>query len=153
LRAPEVVLGRPYDQSIDIWSFGCLVFEFITGQPLFLVPGSGNDDKDMDDHLLGLGYILGPIPDYLYRFWPRSSRYFDSRRVQFNSFISGAPANIDLLSAQGVSLEEYFDSNKPADMSEAETRAVTSLLRRILRYNIAERPTADDILQDPWLMS
>ena len=25
LRAPEVVLGLPWDEHVDIWSFGCLV--------------------------------------------------------------------------------------------------------------------------------
>jgi serine/threonine protein kinase len=153
LRAPEVILGRPYDQGIDIWSFGCLIFEFITGQPLFLIPGYGDDDEDKDEHLLQLGYILGPIPDHLYRFWSRSSRYFNAHRVQFNSYLEEVPANTDPLSAQGVSLEAFFDRVKPADMGDAETRAVTSLLRRILRYNIAERPTANALLQDPWLAS
>lgn len=151
LRAPDVVLGRTYDQSIDIWSFGCLMFEFITGQPLFLAPGYGNDDKDNDNHLLQLGDILGPIPDHLYRFWPRSSRYFNASREQFNSYLGKVPANTDPLAAKGVSLEPFFDSVKPAEMSNIEARAITSLLRRILRYNIAECPTAHDILQDPWL--
>lgn len=30
-RAPEVVLSQPYTESIDIWSFGCLLVELYTG--------------------------------------------------------------------------------------------------------------------------
>ena len=35
-RAPEVVLGLPYDGRIDVWSTGCLVAELLSGgRPLF----------------------------------------------------------------------------------------------------------------------
>jgi len=34
-RAPEVVLGAPYDQAVDMWSLGCIIYELITGKPLF----------------------------------------------------------------------------------------------------------------------
>lgn len=37
-RAPEVLLGLPYDHSIDVWSLGCILAEMHTGRPLF----SGN---------------------------------------------------------------------------------------------------------------
>lgn len=30
-RAPEVILGLPYDQKIDIWSLGCILAELHTG--------------------------------------------------------------------------------------------------------------------------
>lgn len=34
-RAPEVVVEAPYDTSIDMWSFGCVLAELHTGHPLF----------------------------------------------------------------------------------------------------------------------
>lgn len=34
-RAPEVVLGYPYDQRIDMWSLGCILAELWTGRVLF----------------------------------------------------------------------------------------------------------------------
>ena len=34
-RSPEVLLGLPYDQQIDMWSLGCLLVEMHTGEPLF----------------------------------------------------------------------------------------------------------------------
>jgi serine/threonine-protein kinase PRP4 len=34
-RAPEIVLGMPYDFGIDMWSVGCTLFELYTGKILF----------------------------------------------------------------------------------------------------------------------
>ncbi|KAH7622382.1 putative Serine/threonine-protein kinase PRP4-like protein [Nannochloris sp. 'desiccata'] len=41
-RAPEVILGLPYDHPMDIWSVGCVVYELFTGQILF--PGRTNNE-------------------------------------------------------------------------------------------------------------
>ncbi|VDD81863.1 unnamed protein product [Mesocestoides corti] len=42
-RAPEVIMRLEYGQPIDVWSFGCLVFEMIRGYPLF--PGEDEFDQ------------------------------------------------------------------------------------------------------------
>lgn len=40
-RAPEVILGLPYDTSMDIWAVGCTLYEMFTGKILF--PGRSNN--------------------------------------------------------------------------------------------------------------
>ncbi|TGZ74141.1 hypothetical protein CRM22_001104 [Opisthorchis felineus] len=43
-RAPELMLGaKQYNESIDIWSFGCILYEMITGEVLF--PGDSEIDE------------------------------------------------------------------------------------------------------------
>lgn len=37
-RAPEVLLGQPYNSSVDIWSAACIIAEMHSKSPLF--PGS-----------------------------------------------------------------------------------------------------------------
>ncbi|GJJ08243.1 hypothetical protein Clacol_002452 [Clathrus columnatus] len=50
LRAPEVIMGLEYGPPIDIWSLGCLMYEFIAGQWLF--DPKRSDDIPMEiDHL------------------------------------------------------------------------------------------------------
>eukprot|EP00747_Dinoflagellata_sp_TGD_P146308 gnl/TRDRNA2_/TRDRNA2_176681_c0_seq2.p1 gnl/TRDRNA2_/TRDRNA2_176681_c0~~gnl/TRDRNA2_/TRDRNA2_176681_c0_seq2.p1 ORF type:complete len:390 (+),score=-21.24 gnl/TRDRNA2_/TRDRNA2_176681_c0_seq2:48-1217(+) len=41
-RAPEVILGLPYDSPIDIWSIGCVINELYSGNVLF--PGNSNNE-------------------------------------------------------------------------------------------------------------
>ena len=41
-RAPEIILGIPYTQAIDMWSFGCIMAEFAMGYPIF----PGEDESD-----------------------------------------------------------------------------------------------------------
>lgn len=33
-RAPEVILGLPYDEKIDLWSLGCILAELCSGEVL-----------------------------------------------------------------------------------------------------------------------
>ena len=42
-RAPEIMLGIPYDCAIDMWSFGCIVAELYIGYPIF--PGESEQDQ------------------------------------------------------------------------------------------------------------
>ncbi|KAF5199210.1 Serine/threonine-protein kinase PRP4-like protein [Thalictrum thalictroides] len=41
-RAPEIILGVPYDYQVDIWSVGCSLYELYCGKVLF--PGASNND-------------------------------------------------------------------------------------------------------------
>lgn len=43
-RAPELIFGATnYNQSIDVWSLGCVVAELLIGQPIF--PGESGVDQ------------------------------------------------------------------------------------------------------------
>lgn len=42
-RAPEVILGLPFNESIDMWSLGCVLAELFLGWPLY--PGSSEYDQ------------------------------------------------------------------------------------------------------------
>ncbi|XP_034032974.1 homeodomain-interacting protein kinase 2 isoform X4 [Thalassophryne amazonica] len=47
-RAPEIILGLPFCEAIDMWSLGCVIAELFLGWPLY--PGASEYDQTPDDH-------------------------------------------------------------------------------------------------------
>ncbi|XP_054824234.1 uncharacterized protein LOC129322160 [Prosopis cineraria] len=69
-RAPEIILGLPYDHPLDIWSVGCCLYELYTGKVLF--PGPSNND------MLRLHMELkGPFPKKMLRKGAFIDQHFD----------------------------------------------------------------------------
>ncbi|RAL13843.1 serine protein kinase [Aspergillus homomorphus CBS 101889] len=144
LRAPELILTGAVNNTVDVWSFGCLVFELITGQPLFCVPGDEDED---DDHLLSLTARLGTLPDELFKHWKTSSLYFTPERKLFNCQLGGVAPGEEPLMLEEPSMEEAFDQAEP-ELDEDEARKVKALIRWILQYHPAKRPSPAQILSD-----
>ena len=62
-RSPEVLLEGHYDESADVWSLACMIFELITGDYLF-DPKKGKTFKKNDDHLALISELIGEVsPD------------------------------------------------------------------------------------------
>ena len=57
-RAPEVVLGLPYSQKIDVWSLGCILCELITSKVLF-------NNKSVTTLLAGHISACGDFPSHM----------------------------------------------------------------------------------------
>ena len=141
-----MILTGTVNNSVDVWSFGCLVFELITGQPLFCVPWSEFED---DDHLLALTARFGALPDELVKYWKNLSLYFTPERKIFNCALGGVAPGEEPLMLEQTSMEEAFDQAEP-EISEEEGHKVKALVRWILQYDPAKRPSPAEILQDPW---
>merc|ERR1712224_474706 len=63
--------GLPYNTPIDIWSFGCVIYEIFTGQILF--PGDTNNKM-----LYLIMNIKGPFPKKMLRKGEFVERHFDN---------------------------------------------------------------------------
>ncbi|KAH0795310.1 CMGC family protein kinase [Histomonas meleagridis] len=68
-RAPEVILELNYSHPIDMWSYGCLLFELFTGIPLF----PGQDEYQM---LVFFIQFRGAFPDEMMRATNRRDEFF-----------------------------------------------------------------------------
>ncbi|KAM3524579.1 hypothetical protein NHJ13051_004448 [Beauveria bassiana] len=110
--------------------------------------GGGSDFED-DDHLLSLTARLGALPSRLFKLWKTSSLYFGSDGKLFNNQIGGVSENREPLVVPQQSMEELFDKAEP-DIDEKEGYQVKKLIRRILDYDAAKRPSAAELLLDPW---
>eukprot|EP00252_Welwitschia_mirabilis_P011909 TRINITY_DN2648_c0_g1_i1.p1 TRINITY_DN2648_c0_g1~~TRINITY_DN2648_c0_g1_i1.p1 ORF type:complete len:1047 (+),score=254.89 TRINITY_DN2648_c0_g1_i1:971-4111(+) len=69
-RAPEIILGLPYDHALDIWSVGCCLFELYVGRILF--PGLSNNDM-LKYHM----ELKGPFPKKMLRKGEFTAQHFD----------------------------------------------------------------------------
>ncbi|KAK6535961.1 hypothetical protein TWF281_000210 [Arthrobotrys megalospora] len=151
LRSPEVILNsHPLDTYIDIWSFGCLMFEMLVGKKLLnvmpLMSGS-NIDNHNDDNLLQMHEIIGPLSENIHAKWPRSGKYFrpDSRE-HYNSMVEGPEGILDP-APNMESMIRGAVSEGGGGLSEEEGGVIISLLREILNYDPLERPSALEILK------
>ena len=52
--SPEQAKGRPADKRTDVWAFGCVLYEMLTGKPAF----GGDDISDT------LANVLKADPDW-----------------------------------------------------------------------------------------
>ncbi|KAI9147429.1 serine protein kinase [Paramyrothecium foliicola] len=147
LRAPESILQGTFNRTLDVWSFGCLVFELIAGRPLFCVPWS--DGTEDDGHLLSLNAGLGPLPNDIFEQWKRSSLYFTPERQLYNCHLGGVQEGDQPLMLEQKSMEDLFDEAKP-DLDEEEGLQVKQLIRGILQYDPTKRPAPQELLSHPW---
>lgn len=69
-RAPEIILGMPYDYGVDMWSIGCTLYELYTGKILF----TGDSNNQM---LKAIMEIRGRITPKLYKRGQLSAGHFD----------------------------------------------------------------------------
>lgn len=51
-RAPEIILGLPFCEAIDMWSLGCVIAELFLGWPLY--PGASEYDQVGTDVTLAI---------------------------------------------------------------------------------------------------
>nr|XP_002122993.1 dual specificity protein kinase CLK2 [Ciona intestinalis]XP_018667219.1 dual specificity protein kinase CLK2 [Ciona intestinalis] len=80
-RAPEVVLELGWNQSCDVWSIGCIIFEFYMGITMF-------QTHDNREHLAMMERILGPIPSRMIK-KSRKQKYFYHNRLDWDEHSSG----------------------------------------------------------------
>ncbi|KAL5514153.1 hypothetical protein ACEPAG_2241 [Sanghuangporus baumii] len=160
LKAPELVLGFAYSTKIDIWAFGCTIFELLTGKSLFSFSDSRSPNELAAEPKYHLSLMQNLLDEPLL---PRASRgtitveegFIDTEGsscsfpppLTFSSteFEIGCIKQLE----KSASLEEQIAKDVPSDMEDKDKFAV--FLRRCLRLDPSKRASASELLSDPWL--
>ena len=136
-RSPEVLLGINYNETSDIWSLACMVFELATGDFLF-EPRKGDTYTKNDDHLAQIIELCGKMPKNFALSGIDSKKYFDKngklKRIQ----------KLVYYPLKNVLMEKYH-------FKEKEAKALNDFLMPMLEYYPDKRASARDLLRHPWL--
>ncbi|GLT92964.1 hypothetical protein SLE2022_107730 [Rubroshorea leprosula] len=132
-RAPEVILGLPYDQKIDLWSLGCILAELYSGEVLF-----PNDAVVMIlARMIGL---LGPIDQEMLVKGQETHKYFTEEYDLY--YLNEETNQLECLIPEESALEHHLQ------VSDAR---FIDFIRHLLEINPQRRLTARKALQHPWL--
>jgi dual specificity tyrosine-phosphorylation-regulated kinase 2/3/4 len=176
-RAPEVVLGLPYDGRIDVWSLGCVVAEMFTGEVTF-------QNDSIVSMLSRIEAICGPFPRHMIAQGRQSGRFFtksgllyefvdESERegsksapspheesddendsTQFDIF---QPKKTRLASRLGFSadlMDGFSEDNyrtRPSNPERQEEIMFTDFISKLLTIDPDGRPSAAEALKHPWM--
>ena len=136
-RSPEVLLGLEYNESSDIWSLACIVFELATGDFLF-EPRKGETFSKNDDHIAQIIEVCGKMPKNFAMSGENSKKYFNKwgklRRIK----------KLNYFSLEKILTTKY-------NFKQKEAKALSDFLMPMLQYYPYKRATARELLRHPWL--
>jgi len=128
-RAPEVILDLGWTFPCDIWSIGCILVEFYTGNALFRT-------HENLEHLALMEKILGNIPLSL----TKKSKYFHHGCLQWPREGSSDNSSVRYV-RQSIALHKIVHHKDFLD-----------LVSKMLVYEPEKRITAQEALSHPFLL-
>ncbi|XP_066580297.1 homeodomain-interacting protein kinase 2 isoform X4 [Amia ocellicauda] len=160
-RAPEIILGLPFCEAIDMWSLGCVIAELFLGWPLY--PGASEYDQIRyisqtqglpAEYLLSAGTkttrFFNRDPDSAYPLWRLKTqedhegetgiKSKEARKYIFNCLDDMAQVNMTT---------DLEGSDMLAE--KADRREFIDLLKKMLTIDADKRITPIDTLNHPFV--
>lgn len=123
-RCPEVIFSIKYSSSIDVWSFGCLLYEICTGKPLFW----SSNEQDLITQMI---LIAGNPPQEMINSSRKMRRYFFNKKLIGNS---------------GEEKKKAYLKHGLGNVNNE----LVDLISMCINWNPKERPTMNDVLNHPF---
>ena len=151
-RAPEIILGLPYDHGIDMWSFGCILAELYTGYPLF--PGENEFEQ-----LSFMIEVLGIPSDQLLKRGNRSTEFFEFEPLLFKYLVSDKLKEYFRIESSVdhnltvIDEKKFCKSRSLREALELEGNdSFLDFLEKCLKLDPKERLTPEEALIHPWII-
>lgn len=138
-RAPEIILGMGWSYPCDVWSLGCILVEFYTGDALF-------QTHDNLEHLAMMEMVLGRLPDdYRRKAETYKPEYFRNGQLDYPR------ADTSKQSRRYVyNMKRIHEIVAGPSAYAKHNELFVSLLRRMLDFDPARRITVQEALQHPY---
>ncbi|EJT51895.1 protein serine/threonine kinase [Trichosporon asahii var. asahii CBS 2479] len=136
-RAPEIILGLPWSYPCDMFSIGCILVEFFTGDALF-------QTHDNLEHLAMMEVVMGKMPNVMIeRGRLKKPEFFKGNKIDFpNPTVSKSSRKF----VKGLkSLREIIPLTNPTNA------LFLDLVVRLLDFDPDRRITVDEALKHPYL--
>jgi len=146
-RAPEIILGLPYDRAIDMWSLGCCLYELYTGKVAF--PGRTNNEM-----LRFFQEMRGAVPSRMVRRAQFRSLHFTDdckfRQAEYNNVNRTEITKIvTFTNKPKVELKDLI--LRAAETDEQKTAVLLAdLLDKMFTLEPVKRVTVSEALQHPF---
>jgi len=150
-RAPEIILGMPYDCAIDVWSIGCTLYELYTGKILF----TGRSNNQM----------LRSIMECRGKFTTKMLKKSQFAGMHFDEMMNFRSVEQDRLTGKDV--VKMLPITKPTrdlrtrlvsaskgltDVETKELNLFIDLIDRCLALNPEKRCTPSEALKHPFIL-
>lgn len=132
-RAPEVILGLPYDKKIDIWSLGCILAELCTGNVLF----QNDSPATLLARVIG---IVGAIDQGMLAKGRDTYKYFTKNHMLYERNLE--TNRLEYLIPKKSSLRHRLPMGD---------QGFIEFVDHLLEINPKKRPSALEALKHPWL--
>lgn len=132
-RAPEVILGLPYDKKIDIWSLGCILAELCTGNVLF----QNDSPATLLARVIG---IISPIDQDMLAKGRDTYKYFTKNHMLYER--NQDTNRLEYLIPKKTSLRHRLPMGD---------QGFIDFVTHLLEINPKKRPSASEALKHPWL--
>ncbi|KAL4575309.1 hypothetical protein LXL04_022151 [Taraxacum kok-saghyz] len=132
-RAPEVILGLPYDKKIDVWSLGCILAELCTGNVLF----QNDSPATLLARVIG---IISQIDQDMLAKGKDAHKYFTKNHMLYER--NQDTNRLEYLIPKKTSLRHRLPMGD---------QGFIDFVSHLLEINPKKRPSASEALKHPWL--
>ncbi|KAG8550812.1 hypothetical protein GDO81_019607, partial [Engystomops pustulosus] len=159
-RAPEILLGLPFSEKLDMWSLGCIIAELHFGSPLY----PGNNEYDQIRYICD---TLGMPDNYLLNAARKALWFFQykvdaQRQIQWSMKAEGEHQNVKTIERRKYvlrSLEQielmyrtrtcYPQTEVLAEHSDLKN--MVELMKMMLTWDSNKRISPDTALKHPFI--